>query len=214
MNNFKEVQILGINMYYIVTFLIVVIIYGAYDWIKRNRIGYLRKMLLINIIVFSALLFLLISNNINEDRIKSGCLAIIIVSTVMLFRAKHDTRGDKALKMFNSQVIWRKKHIYFFPADFSDNEIDLIRFKLKTVFDCFKGNTYDKKIGDLFIWIKKKNNKVNIKIINQLDYNCDEHVEDIVNRYKDIEDRINGKLVIEGKQDLKIQLFIEHEDVA
>lgn len=91
--------------------------------------------------------------------------------------------------------------------DFNDDELELIKTNLESIFDSFKNSNYSTKIGDLFIWIEKKNKKVSIRIVNQLDYYCEEYSEDIINKYKYIEKLVNSKVSITGNNDAKIELI-------
>ncbi|WP_138990660.1 hypothetical protein [Clostridium arbusti] len=176
---------------------------------KKHRVNYLKPMLLINIIIFSTILFLLILYDVKEDNIKQACLSISLISIFMLFRAKHDNRGNNVNNLINTQNMWKKIHVYFFPQEFSDKELEIINNKFQEVFQILKNKKYTAKIGVLFIWIKRDKNKISIKLINQLDYSCDGISEDIIKIYKNIKEFTNSNLDIKGGKDKKIELILE-----
>lgn len=68
---------------------------------------------------------------------------------------------------------------------------------------------YKEKIGDLFIWIKKKDRKIRIKLVNQLDFYCDVYLEDIISRYNNVKNELNAKLIVTGEKDAKIELILD-----
>jgi len=209
MSAIKDIQILGIGIHYIITFFIMITTYSLYEWVKKNKIQYLRRMLLIITFIFSALLSCLIIYDINDDKLKSSCFAVIIVCIVNFFRAKHDQRGYGVWSIIDKQKYWRKKHTYFFPKDFNNEELEMIKRNLNSFFCEFEGNVYKEKIGDLFIWIKKKDRKIRIKLVNQLDFYCDVYLEDIISRYNNVKNELNAKLIVTGEKDAKIELILD-----
>lgn len=212
MENFLQYSIYGIEIYYIISFILVGITYFIYSWIKINKVKYIRISMLVLAITYTALLIIIIKNNINIDKIKSTIWALIIVTTVMFFKSKNDIRGDKVATIINKQKLWRKKKYYFYAKDFNEIELRQIEFVLIDFFEKFNDNNYDEKIGDLFIWITKKQEKVNIKLINKLDYFCDRYYDDIVGVYREFSQENQfeeNKLLITGKRDKDIQLEVK-----
>lgn len=192
-----------------ITVNIVIIIYSLYNWISKNKITYLQIFLLFNAIIFTILILLLIVNGVDEDIMKSGRFSSILLSIILLFKSKHELRGYKIIDLINKYDIWDKKHIYFFPKDFNDIEIDIIEKEFQDYFYYFTDYNYENKLGELYIWIKKKNNKINIKIVNQFDHYSEIVTEDIVDRYKHIEKLKNGKLKCLSKKYIKVELNLE-----
>lgn len=66
-------------------------------------------MFLVIVLTFTALLLLLLFNNVNDDALKQLYLTIILISIFMFFRAKQDIRGNKISEIINKQAYWRKK---------------------------------------------------------------------------------------------------------
>lgn len=209
LNYLRNMKIFDVNVYFFVALIVVIFIYIIYDFLKKYRVNYLKPMLLINIIIFSIILFLLIRYDVKEDKIKRACLSIILISIFMLFRAKHDKRGHNVNNLINTQNMWEKIYVYFFPQEFSNKELEIINNKFEEIFHIFRNKKYESKIGVLFIWIKRDKNKISIKLINQLDYSCDDISEDIIETYKNIKEFTNSNLYIKGGKDKKIELILE-----
>ncbi|MBK1811514.1 hypothetical protein JHL18_12870 [Clostridium sp. YIM B02505] len=132
----------------------------------------------------------------------------------MMLRAKHDNRGKNISAIISNNSLWRKKHIYFFPQEFNNEELEIIEEKVQKVFGILEGQRFEKKVGDIFIWIKKRRGKTTIRLVNQLDYSCDDIVYDIINMYKDIKKYIIVKSLIFNEKKLRKVFFSKNMGMA
>lgn len=209
MGKLNNVYLFDKSIYFYIAFIYVLTIYKIYEFIKKKRVQYLPLFLIINIIVFSVFLFLLIKYDKGNDRLKSGCLSIILVCIFMLYRAKHDKRGKFINDIIFNQNIWEKTHIYFFPQEFNNQELKIIEIKLKQILDILNSRQFDKKAGVAFLWIKKSRNIITIRLVNQLNYKCEDISENIIFAYENIKNTFNSTLNIRGEIDKKIELHFE-----
>ena len=209
MGNYRDIFLESIWSYRIITISLVIILYIIYQYLKNTRIYYLDKFFIGILLISAIILAFLNINNVEDDVIKSRCIVFIIISIVLFFRSRHDKRGYCITKYLRNIPYFKNKQIYFFPKDFSNEEIDKVNVAVNKIFSYYDKLDSNNKLGNLYIWIKKKNKRINIRIIHQLDYNSNDYSQYIINLFSKIEKELICEFNIVDSIDSKFELIIK-----
>lgn len=208
MNHFLKISFGPLDMYEILTCILMLSIYYSYSYIKKRspeKLHYISKIVLILAMIY---IVINITLKIREQDVYIFTIPFIVVGFILRNKSKNDIRGIEVLKIINSQKNWDKKEEYFFPKDFTDEELKVIESKLKDIFNEINNNFGDKNIGGLFIWIKKKKNAKTIRIINVLDVDKKEEIIILKKIYNKISRGNYGEVDLEEGLTNKLELNI------
>ncbi|MDB1934046.1 hypothetical protein PMY12_08635 [Clostridium tertium] len=169
MNEFLQKSFLGyIEMYRVLTCILMLIIYGSYSYIKKNKpenLIYISNIILILSSIYIGINIIL--KQFYQD-VYIFIMPFIVVAFILRNQAKHDKRGRRIYEIINIQKKWEKKDILFIPKEFDDKEIEVIFNILQEIFYEINRNVSSENIGGLFIKIRKKRKVKGINIINVL----------------------------------------------
>jgi hypothetical protein len=169
MNEFLQKSFLGyIEMYRVLTCMLMLIIYGSYSYIKKNKpenLIYISNIILILSSIYIGINIIL--KQFYQD-VYIFIMPFIVVAFILRNQAKHDKRGRRIYEIINIQKKWEKKDILFIPKEFDDKEIEVIFNILQEIFYEINRNVSSENIGGLFIKIRKKRKVKGINIINVL----------------------------------------------
>ncbi|WP_394883895.1 hypothetical protein [Clostridium tertium] len=169
MNEFLQKSFLGyIEMYRVLTCMLMLIIYGSYSYIKKNKpenLIYISNIILILSSIYIGINIIL--KQFYQD-VYIFIMPFIVVAFILRNQAKHDKRGRRIYEIINIQKKWEKKDILFIPKEFDDKEIEVIFNILQVIFYEINRNVSSENIGGLFIKIRKKRKVKGINIINVL----------------------------------------------
>lgn len=169
MNEFLQKSFLGyIEMYRVLTCILMLIIYGSYSYIKKNKpenLIYISNIILILSSIYIGINIIL--KQFYQD-VYIFIMPFIVVAFILRNQAKHDKRGRRIYEIINIQKKWEKKDILFIPKEFDDKEIEVIFNILQEIFYEINRNVSSENIGGLFIKIRKKRKVKGINVINVL----------------------------------------------
>lgn len=195
-------------MYEICMTLLMIIVYSSYTIIKNNNprnVKYIPNIMITLTITYIIInLFL----KVRDRDVYIFSIPFIIVGLVIKSRAKHDLRAEKSLNIINSQKNWEIKEVYFFPKDFTNEELTNIESHLNNIFNCIEDDFGYDNIGGLFIWIKKKRQVNSIRIVNVLSLDEKEKLDKLEYIYKKIATDNYGEVNIKDKITANIELNI------
>lgn len=208
MNEFLKISFGPLDMYEILTCTLMLTVYSSYFYLKKRNP---KKLIYISNILFMLSIIYIIINislTVREQEVYIFIIPFLVVAVILRNKFKNDMRGIKVLNLINSQKNWDKKEEYFFPKDFTDEEINIVEDKLESIFNEINNNFGEIIIGGLFIWIKKKRNVKIIRIINILDIDKKEEIEVLKTIYSKVSEENYGEIKMEEGITNKLELNI------
>lgn len=205
---FFKIRFGPFDMYEICMTTLMIIGYSSYTLIKNKNPKNVKYIP--NIMIIVAIIYILINLflGVRDQDVYIFSIPFIVVGLVIRNRAKHDLRGIKSLNIINSQKNWEKKEVYFFPKDFTNEELTKIENQLNNIFICIEETFGNDNVGGLFIWIKKKRQVNSIKIVNVLSLDDKWKLNKLECIYKKIAADNYGEVNIKEKITSNIELNI------